>query len=531
MKKRTGPQGSAPPNGAGPDDRPSDGKPDVDRPNEDRAGEDGPVEADASKVMASKVEASEGKAAGDDRADAKSNLPVPVKQPGTDLVVQRMLPPVIAEFQSDAVELEERVPPRIARLTLYGITALIAAAIAWASLSEIDEVVVAPGKLITTKPTIVVQPIETSIVRTVDVAQGDTVRAGQVLATFDPTFSQADVDLQRAKFAALDAQLNRLSAELGGNDYAKSAGFSPDERLQLQLFGQRLAFHTAQLQNFDHQIAGQNATLVASANQQHILANRKQNLAEIEAARELLWRTDSGSRINFLGARDARLDVESDLSQLQGRAAEAVHAVAKLRADRQAFIEDFRRTTMEQLVETKTQHDAAAEELKKMERRRDMVEMRAPADAVVLDMAQRSVGSVVREAEPMVTLVPLDAPLEAEISINSRDIGQVTVDKDVRVKFDAYPFQKYGTVTGSIRTVSRDAFSPSQQETAAGQPPTPYFKARIPLANTELHYAGKPVRLLPGMTVSAEVKVGRRTVISYFLYPLVRGLDTALREP
>ncbi|MBB3979150.1 HlyD family secretion protein [Rhizobium azooxidifex] len=526
MKKRTGPQGSAPPNGAGPDDRPSDGKPDVDRSNED-----GPVEADASKVEVSKVQAGERKAAGDDRAAAKSNLPVPVKQPGTDLVVQRMLPPVIAEFQSDAVELEERVPPRIARLTLYGITALIAAAIAWASLSEIDEVVVAPGKLITTKPTIVVQPIETSIVRTVDVAQGDTVRAGQVLATFDPTFSQADVDLQRAKFAALDAQLNRLSAELGGNDYAKSAGFSPDERLQLQLFGQRLAFHTAQLQNFDHQIAGQNATLVASANQQHILASRKQNLAEIEAARELLWRTDSGSRINFLGARDARLDVESDLSQLQGRAAEAVHALAKLRADRQAFIEDFRRTTMEQLVETKTQHDAAAEELKKMERRRDMVEMRAPADAVVLDMAQRSVGSVVREAEPMVTLVPLDAPLEAEISINSRDIGQVTVDKDVRVKFDAYPFQKYGTVTGSIRTVSRDAFSPSQQETAAGQPPTPYFKARIPLANTELHYAGKPVRLLPGMTVSAEVKVGRRTVISYFLYPLVRGLDTALREP
>ncbi|MCD2185365.1 HlyD family type I secretion periplasmic adaptor subunit [Rhizobium sp. GN54] len=541
MRKRTGPQGKPPSNGAAPDDRPGVGKPDADGPQEQGPGEGGPVEVSAVEVGS--IEAAAGKGEdgeasadestpdGDDRADQKINLPVPVRQPGTELVIRRTLPPVIAEFQSDAVELEERVPPRIARLTLYGITALIAAAITWASLSEIDEVVVAPGKLITTRPTIVVQPIETSIVRTIDVAQGDTVRAGQVLATFDPTFSQADVDLQRTKFAALDAQANRLAAELSGEDYAKSAGFSPDERLQLQLFGQRLAFHTAQLQNFDHQIAGQNATLVASANQQHILASRKQNLAEIEAARELLWRTDSGSRINFLGARDARLDVESDLSQLQGQAAEAVHALAKLRADRQAFIEDFRRTTMEQLVETKTQRDAAAEELKKMERRRDMVEMRAPADAVVLDMAQRSVGSVVREAEPMVTLVPLDAPLEAEISINSRDIGQVTADKDARIKFDAYPFQKYGTVNGRIRTVSRDAFSPSQQETAAGQPPTPYFKARIPLADTELHYAGQPVRLLPGMTVSAEIKVGRRTVISYFLYPLVRGLDTALREP
>ncbi len=548
MRKKTGHQANAPSNGTGPaettgasaagGDGPAEAGPDDIKAGDVKAGDVKTSDVRAGNVTASD-NAGKGKTASqpaakrepEEQAAPKSNLPVPVKQPATELVAQRTLPPVIAEFQSDAVELEERVPPRVARLTLYGITALIASAIVWASLSEIDEVVVAPGKLITTEPTIVVQPIETSIVRTIDVAQGDTVRAGQVLATFDPTFSQADVDLQRAKFAALDAQANRLAAELNGDDYAKTAGFSPDERLQLQLFGQRLAFHTAQLLNFDHQIAGQNATLVASTNQQHILASRKQNLAEIEAARELLWRTDSGSRINFLGARDARLNVESDLSQLQGRAAEAVHALAKLRADRQAFIEDFRRTTMEQLVETKTQRDAAAEELKKMERRRDMVEMRAPADAVVLDMAQRSVGSVVREAEPMVTLVPLGAPLEAEISINARDIGQVTVDKQARIKFDAYPFQKYGTATGSIRTVSRDAFSPSQQETAAGQPPTPYFKARIPLADTELHYDGKPVRLLPGMTVSAEVKVGRRTVISYFLYPLVRGLDTALREP
>lgn len=459
------------------------------------------------------------------------NLPVPMAKSGTELVVKRVLPPVIAEFQSDAVELEERVPSKIARLTLYGITALIGTAIFWASVSEIDEVVIAPGKLITTQPTIVVQPLETSIVRTINVAVGQEVRAGQILATLDATFSQSDVDQQHTKFVALDAQVKRIEAELSGGDYTKLAGNSSDEWLQVRLFEQRRAFYVAQLQNFGQQIAGQAAAIAAGKDQETVLSSRRENLILIENARQTLFKNDTGSLVAFLGARDARLDVDSDLSALHGKSAEAEHSLAKLTADRQAFIEDFRRASMETLVELRGQRDTAGEELKKMELRRNMVTLTAPADAVVLDLAQRSIGSVVREAEPVVTLVPLNVPLEAEVSIGSGDIGRVAVDKEVRVKFDAYPFQKFGTASGTVRTISRDAFTPTQEGMAAGQPAVPFFKARVLIADTRLGASENPIRLLPGMTVSAEIKVGRRTVISYFLYPLLRGLDVAIREP
>lgn len=467
----------------------------------------------------------------DDGARGHENLPVPAGKPATELVVQYARPPVIAEFQSDAVELEERAPPRVARMTLYGITALIGSAILWASLSKIDEVVIAPGKLVTTQPTIVVQPLETSIIRSIEVSAGDVVHAGQTLARMDATFSQSDADQQRTKFSALDAQVKRIDAELAGVDYTANAGNSPDELLQAQLFAQRRAYYLAQVQNFDQQIAGQLAAIASSKEQQAVLVNRRENLSRIEGARESLYRKDSGSLINFLGARDARLDVETSLTALRGKAAEADHALAKLQADRQAFIEDFRRAAMEQLVELRNQRDTVADELKKMELRREMITLTAPADAVVLDLAQRSVGSVVREAEPIVTLVPLNVPLEAEVSVSSRDIARVAVDSEARIKLDAYPFQKYGTASGAIRTISRDAFNPTQQEAAAGQSPAPYFKARVPLTATQLRSDSEPIRLLPGMTVSAEIKVGRRTVISYFLYPLLRGLDSAIREP
>ena len=471
------------------------------------------------------------------------NLPAPMdngqsneshSSKGRELIARPPLPPVIAEFQSDAVELEERAPPRVARMTLYCVTALIASAIIWASVSSIDEVVIAPGKLVTTQPTIVVQPLETSIIRTIDVKAGEVVHAGQTLATLDATFSQADVGQLKTKFSALDAQVKRLETELTGEDYSKVAGNTPDEQLQVQLFGQRRAFYTAQLKNFEQQIAGQSSVLAANRNQEAVLNDRRDNLSLIEATRKKLYDTESGSLLTMLGSRDARLDVEADITAVRGKADEAAHTYAKLLADRQAFIEDFRRAAMEQLADLRSQRDMAGEELKKLELRRNMVALTAPADAVVLDLAQRSVGSVVREAEPVVTLVPINVPLEAEVSINTRDIGRVAVGKEARIKLDAYPFQKYGTASGEVRTISQDTFLSGQQEQAAtpGQPAAaPFFKARILLADTRLNAADVPVRLLPGMTVSTEIKVGNRTVISYFLYPLLRGLDNAIREP
>jgi HlyD family secretion protein len=150
---------------------------------------------------------------------------------------------------------------------------------------------------------------------------------------------------------------------------------------------------------------------------------------------------------------------------------------------------------------------------------------------VVLELAQRSIGSVVREAEPIVTLVPLNVALEAEVSIGTQDIGRVSADEPVRIKFDAFPFQKYGTGSGSIRTISQDAYPADAAQGRQDASAPPVFRARVTLDDTNLRGLGEPVRLLPGMTVSAEIKVGRRKVITYFLYPLLRGLDSAIREP
>lgn len=445
------------------------------------------------------------------------------------LVVTAKPLPAALEFRPDAIELEERPPPRLARITLYAVVLFIGCAVTWASVSTVDEIVVAPGRLITERPLLVVQPLEKAVIREIAARPGELVRAGQVLARLDPTFPEADVEQLRSKIGMLQAQVDRLEAELAGAVYEPSAAPTHDEMMQVRLAQQRAAYYGSMLRDFDTRIARSRAALGAASQEETVLARRLEGLQEIDRMRQASFDKGTGTRLDLLLARDVSFDVEAGIKRLSGSRAEAEQALAQAMAEKQSFIEDYRRLSLEALVERRDSLAVAGEELKKAELRNAMAVMTAPADAAVLDVAQRSIGSVVQEAEPLFTLVPLDVPLEAEVSVAASDIGRIVTGDPARVKFDAFPFQKHGTASGNVRTISQDAFTPA--EGAKNPAATPFYKVNISLADLHLRDLPTSSRFLPGMTVQAELNVGRRSVISYFLYPLLRGLDESLHEP
>ncbi|WP_247403794.1 MULTISPECIES: HlyD family type I secretion periplasmic adaptor subunit [unclassified Bradyrhizobium] len=437
---------------------------------------------------------------------------------------------IVAQFQSDAAEIEQLTPPRVGRITLYCVVALIAAAVTFACVSRVDMIVTAQGKLITTRPNLVVQPLETSVIREIRVKAGDSVNRGDVLAVLDPTFSQADLAQLRSRLAGFDAAIDRLRAELDGAEYVAEDSTNPDQVLQRRVFLQRKTAYDLQIQNYDAQIASAQANLKTAQSEELVLAQRVDTMQSIEAMRNALMAKEVGSRLNFLLSRDARLEVESNLARVRGSVVDNTHRLDKARADQKVFAAEFRRTTYQELVETLPKRNGTAEELKKAELRRQLIELNAPADAVVLDIANRTVGSVVREAETLFVLVPRDEALRAEVNVEGRDIGQVAVGQAVRVKFEAFPFQKYGTATGEVGVISQDSFSPEAKAEGVRRSSAPYYRVLIDLRDTHLRLPSERVQLIPGMAVTAEMKVGQRSVISYFLYPLLRGLDESIRE-
>lgn len=435
--------------------------------------------------------------------------------------------PIALDFQSDARQIDEQRPPARAGAALYVLVAVVVCGIAWASIAKVDRIVVAPGKLVTTAATIIVQPLETSVVRSLDVRIGETVHKGDPLATLDPTFSMADAAQLRGKMASLDAQIARLDAEMADRPYAPDL-IDDEVRLQLTIWTRRVEKYKAKLESFDQQSLETEARIATKTADHDALKPRLAIARELENMRRELFKKEVGTKINYLDAQAQRMQIERDMQLASNECLELQQTLNRLKADKAAYVAEFRQQLGEDLVQARRDRDAAAKQLEKAARRNEVTVLAAPADAIVLDVAQRSVGSVMKEAEPLYTLVPLDSPLEAEVLVDGRDVGQVRAASVARVKLEAWPFQKHGTLTGELRTLSGDAFNPDPKKDGEARP---HYKARVKLTSAELRNVLPTFRLMPGMTVTAEIKAGERSVLSYFLYPLLRGLDESIREP
>ncbi|MBF0273127.1 MAG: HlyD family type I secretion periplasmic adaptor subunit [Magnetococcales bacterium] len=412
-------------------------------------------------------------------------------------------------------------------VVLYLLTTLMITAVLWATFSEVDRIVVARGKLVTTTGSVVLQPLETSVIRSIDVREGRMVRQGEVLGTLDPTFATADVNQLEMRLNSLNVQIERLDAEL----QAKPPRFTAaaDALLQEQLYRERQANHAARMAQFAETSKRFGITLQGAEDEMRALQNRIRNLQELLKIYEESYKDTHGSLLKVLESKETLMNLQQQLQQATHRGKEVERNLASVAAEQEAFSREWLQKIAEELVVARRERAVAKDQLDKAQRKQELISLTAPVDAVVLEVAKRSVGSVVREAEPLFTLVPLHTPLEAEVEVDPSDIGLLRVGDPAKIKLDAFPFQKHGTLDATLRTFSQDAFSRSQQ--VAVVKGESFYMGRLETGPMTLTQVAADTHLLPGMALTAEIKVGRRSVISYFLYPLIRMLDEGLREP
>lgn len=438
---------------------------------------------------------------------------------------RRVRPSIAIEFQPDAVEVEEAPPPRLALYTLYALLSCLIVGLLWASFAEIDRVVAARGKIVSSASHIVLQPLETSLIREFSIKAGDVVHKGQRLVTLDATFTAADLADLESKKRSYDAEIARLEAELAGNVYTLEQNPSPDDELQLDLYRRRRASYQAQVDSYQEEIGRGKAQLASATSDIKALVERLKVANEIETMRQTLQKQEVGSKLNLLIAISDRLSIGRDLSRARNLEVEADHTVRSAEAKLNAFIESWRQDIAVKLVTTKRDANQVNEQLNKARLREQRVTLFAPEDAIVLSTLQRSTGSVVQQGEVLATLVPLNAPVEAEVQISPSDIGFLALDAPVRIKLDAYPYVKHGTVEGTVAALGNDTTRDQTQSNAQ-----PHYLGRVRILKTDLIKTPENFRLIPGMTLTGEILIGKRTVLTYLLYPLIGTLDTGLRD-
>ena len=449
-------------------------------------------------------------------------------------------------FLPAALSLQETPVHPAPRRLAWGLMALFVAALLWSYFGQVDVVAVAPGRIMVSERTKVIQPLEASVVKAVLVRDGERVQVGQVLVELDPTMAAADkanVQEQLASAISEERRSGALIEALGCGASAlvaleqscvraklpavhlKPLGLAQDRlvqgsaRVQLMSEWQDIL---AKLSKFDAELARRLAEL----------ATVKHTIAKLEATVPLAQTREADYKklvdqgyVSGHATQDKtreRIELERDLATQHARLVEAQAALKETEQAKAAYRAETLRLLGDRQAQAATRHQQLNADHAKARQRERQTQLTAPVAGVVQQLAIHTTGGVVTAAQALMIVVPDSANVTAEVSIANQDIGFVNAGQMAEVKLETFPYTKYGTVPAMVNIVTADAVTDEKKGS--------YYPATLTLSQKDMLIDGKRVRLTPGMNITAEIKTGQRRVIEYLLSPVQRAGSESLRE-
>ncbi len=443
-----------------------------------------------------------------------------------------------ADFAPPLLRVQDKPPAPLAGWMLRLLLLLLSCAFLWAVLGRLDIVAVAEGKLVPSSYLKIVQPPEQGIVKEILVREGEAVKAGQVLIRMDAALTNADVGTIRTEHEHKRLALRRIDAQLGGSALA------PDKADPPGLYARIEAQYRANVRAYENALA-QERTLLEKA--RYDLAAARQTKAKLEQvlphyrgqeqAFDKLAKDGYAGRIIATDKQRERIEKEQDLRTQEFIIQSSESLIEQSQKKIEQITADYRRQLQTERVEVATQLEKAAQELARHQHRQQLLELRAPADGTVKDLATHTAGTVAAPGTILMTLVPQDETLIAEVWVGNQDVGFVHPGQEVKIKLAPFQFQKYGMVEGAIDQVSADATeapSPNTRSdalTGRDRPMGPLaFRTLVKLKSQHLDTGEARYRLAPGMQVAAEIHLGTRSVLEYVLSPVQKAFHEAGRE-
>ncbi|MEZ0470994.1 HlyD family type I secretion periplasmic adaptor subunit [Luteimonas salinilitoris] len=427
------------------------------------------------------------------------------------------------------LELTDTPVSPLPRWTMRIIIGFFCVALLWACVGKLDIVAVAPGKTVVSSRTKVVQPAETAVVRRILVRDGETVKQGQLLIELDATATGAEHE--QAGEALVNARLTEL--RLMALAEALESGRTPILPMDANLPEARTAAEQQlTASQFDTFQARRQALTAAIAQRQAELQTVQGMIRPLqESAQIATTRAEDYARLvegKYVGRHDyllreqERIAAERDLAAQRSRLQEVRSALSAAQEELRVLVTDTRQQTLDGLREAREQIAQLAPEVSKTGQRDRQMELRAPVDGTVQQLAVHTIGGVVTPAQALLAVVPSEESLEVEATVLNKDIGFVKPGQSVTVKVESFPYTRYGYLTGIVESVSHDA----AQDENLGL----VFPARVKLDGATLAIDGVEVRLTSGMNLSAEIKTGKRRIIDYLMSPLKKAGAESLRE-
>jgi HlyD family secretion protein len=442
------------------------------------------------------------------------------------------------DFLPALQRVQERPPSPLGRKVLWTVLALVGATLLWAALGKLDIVATAEGKLVPSTYVKIVQPAEQGVVKEILVQEGEEVREGQILIRMDTALSEAEGKALASDYQTKRVTLRRIDAQLAGQPLRREAEDPAG------IFAQAQAQHTANVTAYQTALSQERAMLDKAKNDLAAAAEVKAKLAatlphyrEQEQAFEKLSKDGFAGRLMYTDKQRERIEKEQDLKSQEFTIRSAQATIAQSEKRIAQITADYRRQLQAERLDAAPQAERLRQEIVKQQHRHELLELRAPQAGLVKDLATHTPGTVAAPGTILMTLVPKDEVLRAEVWVSNDDVGFVRPKQGVKLKLASFQFQKYGMIDGTVVQVSADATETpnpntrSDALTGRDRPTGPLaFRALVDLKQQHLKIEGERYALAPGMQVVSEIKLGERTVLEYLLSPVQKAWHEAGRE-
>ena len=430
------------------------------------------------------------------------------------------------EFLPAVLEVTETPPSHAARLLTYLIMLMFTVLILWSVLGKIDIIATATGKLIPASNIKTIQTLVDSEIEEIFVQEGQYVKEGQDLIKFNQTEVQANIRRIKNEMKALEIAVARLQALLTDNP---EENFAYDEtideyliKIHSGLLKSQMTEKAAKIEVLNGQIAKaekEKDTIAADLKRiEKLLPSVKERIEKkkILADKKLI------ARLTFLEQEEELTNLQEQRNVQVKKMAETEANIEFLQKELRQYLAEFDKSIMQELKDNREKLASYQQELIKYEEALKRTVVKAPLSGYVQQLVYHTKGGVVETAKPIMNLVPEDYKLEADVMILNKDIGFVRPEQNVEIKIDSFPFTKYGTIKGKVRNISGDAV----QDEKLGL----IFPSRLTLLDNKILADGQVVQLKPGMSVTAEIKTGKRRVIEYLLSPVMKYLNESMLE-
>ncbi|MDF7673417.1 HlyD family type I secretion periplasmic adaptor subunit [Acetobacteraceae bacterium ESL0709] len=465
-----------------------------------------------------------------------------VPRKATDPFSPDGMPLALLEFHSPTRALVNMPATPSAQYIVWVVGCLLIACLAGMAFFPVNKVVSISGRMISTQPTILVQPFESAIIRSIDADVGDFVHKGQVLARLDSTVSQADIDNLVQQIQSLETEVARLKVEANGQEYEPDINV-PSSVEQGKIFLMRKSDYQAHMEDFAQRIAGMESDLQGARANSAMFASKLRIVTAVLEMRKREQEEQVGSRLSTLGAQDAVMDTERQLITAQQTANSTANKLEALKATRDSYVQNWKTEVYAELTKAERKLDEVRSEYRKARLRQRLIVLRAPEDGIVLTVGPFSIGSVIEAGMRVMTLVPTTSGMEVEAIMRAQDSGFVKQGDHALIKFITFPYDLYGGADATVRLISADSFMPTDAATSnikAGIDPQSlaglkgaavFYRVRLRIDRYTLHGQPSFFHPAPGVPVTADIDVGKRTILKYLFSQIIPTVSDGMREP